>query len=337
MYNIAITSSLSQLTVILFMTLCSVFFTPAYANELTEDIINSFFSPLPLSMPNSKQDTQAQIILGKKLYFDRKMSVNNTQSCNSCHNLSTNHSGVDHLKVSIGATGKVGIRNAPTTWNAGLQIAQFWDGRAKTLEEQAKLPLFNPVEMAMPSEGALIDKLSSSEYLLFFQQAFPNEPSPINLNNIAKALAAFQRTLISKDRFDKYLTGDKTALSTNEKKGLAVFISKGCVACHNGPLLGGQLFMKMGIVHPYPNKNDKGVAQITHDPADNYFFKVPSLRNVLNTAPYFHDGAAPTVEQAIFDTGWHQLGIKLSKQDIIAIKTFFASLNHQPQQSQNNN
>ncbi len=328
----AITSLLLQLAVILFMTLCSVSFTLAHANELSEDIINTFFSPLPRVMPNSQQDTQAQITLGEKLYFEPKMSINNTQSCNSCHNLSSNYSGVDHLKTSIGATGKIGTRNAPTTWNAGLQVAQFWDGRVKTLEEQAKLPLFNPNEMAMPSKKVLIKKLTSSHYLPLFSAAFPDDKQPINVTNIAKALAAFQRTLISKDRFDQFLLGNKNAITLEEKEGLKVFISKGCVACHNGPLLGGQLFMKMGIVHPYPNKQDKGRAQITHNPADNYFFKVPPLRNILNTAPYFHDGAASSIEQAIFDTGWHQLGIKLSKQEITRIKHFFATLSHQPKQ-----
>jgi len=313
----------------LFTLLFSSYAKPLLANDIN-DALATFFEPLPQTMPTSNLDTPAQIALGKKLYFDPKLSVNNTQSCNSCHNLSSHYSGAEHLKTSIGATGKIGTRNAPTTWNAGLQIAQFWDGRVKTLTEQATLPIFNPNEMAMPSVTALIEKLSTKTYLRLFQQTFPDDPSPINTENIAKALAAFQRTLISQDRFDQFLKGDKNALNDSEKKGLAVFISKGCVACHNGPLLGGQLFMKMGIVHPYPNKSDKGVAHISHNSADNYFFKVPQLRNILNTAPYFHDGAATTIEQAIFDTGWHQLGIKLNKQDIAAIKDFFASLNHQP-------
>ena len=146
---------------------------------------------------------------------------------------------------------------------------------------------------------------------------------------MSQALAAFQRTLISKDRFDDYLSGNKNAINESEKAGLLVFIEKGCVACHNGPVMGGQLFMKMGLVHPYPNKVDKGKAQVTGNPADNYFFKVPSLRNILNTAPYFHDGAAATIEQAIIDTGWHQLGIKLNEQEVKAIKVFFNSLNNQ--------
>jgi cytochrome c peroxidase len=280
-------------------------------------------------MQGAEQDSSALINLGKKLYFETALSINHSQSCNSCHNLSNDAAGVDHLKTSIGALGSIGERNAPTTWNAGLHVAQFWDGRAKTLAQQAKFPLFNVKEMAMTSESQLINRLNSKVYIAEFNRAFPQQLLPIYLGNIAQALAAFQRTLISKDRFDDYLSGDKNAINQNEKAGLRLFIDKGCVACHNGAVLGGQLFMKMGIVHPYPNKVDKGKAQVTGNPADNYFFKVPSLRNILNTAPYFHDGAAATIEQAIKDTGWHQLGIKLSKEEVKSIKVFFNTLNNQ--------
>ena len=289
----------------------------------------SFFSPLPQAMPGSEKDTSEQIVLGEKLYFETLLSVNNTQSCNSCHNISNNAAGVDHLQTSIGALGKAGLRNAPTTWNAGLHVAQFWDGRAKNLEDQARFPILNPDEMAMPSETEIVFRLKKSNYFKLFKKAYPNETHPLNLNDISNALASFQRTLITKDRFDKYLSGEKEAINSNEKRGLSVFILKGCVACHNGPLLGGQLFMKMGLVNSYPNTSDKGLAQVTGNPADNYFFKVPSLRNILNTAPYFHDGAATSIEQAIFDTGWHQLGIKLNKKEVADIKIFFKTLNNQ--------
>lgn len=300
-----------------------------YTQPSMHETALSFFSPLPKFMPGHKTDTLEQINLGKKLYFETSLSINNTQSCNSCHNILNGAPGVDHLRVSIGALGDLGARNTPSTWNAGLHVAQFWDGRAKTLEQQAKFPIFNPKEMAMSSERDIINRLNSKGYLAHFENAFQNQTSPINIENISQALAAFQRTLISKDRFDDYLAGNQNAINREEKSGLAVFVEKGCVACHNGAVLGGQLFMKMGLVHPYPNKIDKGVAQVTGDPSDNYFFKVPSLRNILNTAPYFHDGAARTIEQAIEDTGWHQLGIKLSKKDVIAIKTFFHTLNNQ--------
>lgn len=300
-----------------------------YAQQSIHQTALSFFAPLPSTMPNNENDTLEQVELGKALYFEEALSVNKTQSCNSCHNIIDGAAGVDNLRVSIGALGSLGTRNAPSTWNAGLQVAQFWDGRAKTLEQQAKFPIFNEKEMAMPSEIYVISRLNDKGYMVHFKSAFPDQLSPINIKNISKALAAFQRMLITRDRFDQYLMGNINAITSDEKAGLAVFISKGCVACHNGAALGGQLFMKMGIVHPYPNKVDKGMAQVTGNPADSYFFKVPSLRNILNTAPYFHDGAATTIEQAIENTGWHQLGIKLGNKDVMAIKAFFNTLNNQ--------
>jgi cytochrome c peroxidase len=300
-----------------------------YAQESLHENALSYFSPLPKVMPGSNTDTVEQINLGKRLYFETSLSINHTQSCNSCHNITNGGAGVDQLTASIGALGVTGTRNAPATWNAGLHVAQFWDGRAKTLEEQAKFPIFNPKEMAMDSEKDVIFRLNNASYLAGFKAAFPNQKSPITIDNISIALASFQRTLITRDRFDLYLAGNLNAINTKEKNGLVVFIEKGCVACHNGSVLGGQLFMKMGIVHPYPNKIDKGVAQVTGNAADNYFFKVPSLRNILKTAPYFHDGAAKTIEQAIEDTGWHQLGLKLHPNDTKAIKAFFKTLNNQ--------
>ncbi|WP_076417608.1 cytochrome c peroxidase [Colwellia sp. UCD-KL20] len=319
---------MNKKTLLLYPIIALLTLNKSYANSTIKPALLSFFAPLPYFMQGSETDTTQQINLGKKLYFETALSVNQTQSCNSCHNLINNAAGVDNLAVSIGALDELGTRNSPSTWNAGMHVAQFWDGRAKTLDEQAQFPLFNPKEMAMPSENEVITRLSNKEYLTKFKQAFPNDVEPISIKNISKALAAFQRTLITQDRFDEYLLGDKKAITTEEKVGLTTFIEKGCVACHNGPLLGGQLFMKMGIVHPYPNKIDKGVGGITNKAGDNYFFKVPSLRNILNTAPYFHDGAATTVEQAIEDTAWHQLGIKLNKDEINEIKTFFNTLNN---------
>ena len=318
-------------SIILFLWFSVLFSTQVNAKDSLFETSVSFFSPLPQSMPGSDKDSPEQITLGNKLYFETSLSVNRTQSCNSCHNISNNAAGVDNLQTSIGALGKVGLRNAPTTWNAGMHVAQFWDGRAKDLEEQASFPIFNPDEMAMPSEIEVVSRLKKINYFPDFKKAYPNEAHPINLQNISNALASFQRTLITRDRFDEYLSGRIDAIDSDEKRGLEVFISKGCVACHNGSLLGGQLFMKMGLVHSYPNKKDRGVAQVTGNPADNYFFKVPSLRNILNTAPYFHDGAAASTDKAILDTGWHQLGIRLNKKDVADIKVFFQTLNNKLQ------
>lgn len=320
-------SKLIILTTLLFYSLVNI--NSGYAKSSLHETALSFFSPLPKIMPNSEKNTQTKISLGKKLYFETALSINKSQSCNSCHNVLNGGAGVDNLTVSVGALGLGGSRNSPSTWNAGLHVAQFWDGRAKTLADQAKFPLLNPKEMAMSSETQIIKRLADKGYLHNFKQAFPKHALPINLINISQALSAFQKTLITKDRFDNYLAGDLSAIDENEKAGLAVFIEKGCVACHNGDVLGGQLFMKMGIVHPYPNKIDRGVAHVTGNPSDNYFFKVPSLRNILNTAPYFHDGASTTIEQAIIDTGWHQLGIKINDEEVEAIKLFFNTLNNQ--------
>ncbi|MEC4724557.1 c-type cytochrome [Shewanella sp. D64] len=302
--------------------------------EVPDNSIHSiaiqFFEPLPNKMPGNKDDNDIKIALGKKLYFDNQLSINKTQSCNSCHNLldtdSNPGSGTDNLAVSVGALGVSGTRNSPTTWNAGFQFSQFWDGRAKNLIEQAKFPILNPIEMALPSEREAITRLTDTGYLDLFIKAYPNQVSPLNFNNILGALSAFQRTLISEDRFDQFLKGDKNILSPKEKTGLKTFITAGCVACHNGPLLGGQMFTRMGVVNPYPNKVDKGRAHITQDPADNFLFKVPPLRNVSKTAPYFHDGAGITLEQAVKDTGFHQLGITLTNEETQGITSFLNTL-----------
>lgn len=297
--------------------------------ELLYQSALSLFVPLPDKMPGANNDSKAQIALGKKLYFETSLSLNNSQSCNSCHQLTGSGAGVDNLAVSVGALGSLGQRNAPTTWNAGLHFKQFWDGRADTLEQQAILPLFDQKEMAMKSAEQVYQRLGEQGYLPVFQAAYPNDNSPVNLDNIAHALAAFQRTLISRDRFDQYLKGERSALSAVEQRGLQLFIDKGCVACHSGATLGGQLFMRMGLIEPYPNTNDLGRAQVTGNRADSFVFKAPSLRNVMLTAPYFHDGAATTIEQAITQTAKHQLGIKLSDSEVKAIKAFFHSLSNQ--------
>ncbi|MEO9508517.1 MAG: cytochrome c peroxidase, partial [Nonlabens ulvanivorans] len=234
----------------------------SYANSSLLQSSIQFFQPMPDKMTGSEADTKHQQALGEKLYFETELSVNQTQSCNSCHNIMNNGAGVDNLKVSVGALGQLGTRNSTSTWNAGMHIAQFWDGRAKTLEEQVAFPLFDIKEMAMPSEQEVLTRLKNKGYLAEFEQAFPEQKQAISIQTISYALAAFQRTLITTDRLDDFLKGDDTAITEEEKIGLNTFIEKGCVACHNGPLLGSRLFMKMGIVHPYPNTIDKGVGGI---------------------------------------------------------------------------
>lgn len=305
---------------------------PTIAKALSdEDLIkraNSLFSQIPEKMPGSENDTAHQIALGERLYFEKELSRNRSQSCNSCHNILDGGAGVDGLKTSQGALGSFGRRNAPSTWNAGFQFAQNWDARAKTLEAQAKEPILNPNEMAMRSEKEVEKRLRKAGYKKQFQLAFPNSSKGLTFENVTNALAAFQRTLITRDRFDEFLSGDAQALTEQEKKGLAVVLQRGCSTCHSGRLMGGQFVMKMGLVKPYPNTEDKGKAEVTGRPAHNFLFKVPMLRNVSKTAPFFHDGEGADLDSAVFATGWHQLGIELSDQDVTDISAFLRSLDN---------
>jgi cytochrome c peroxidase len=287
----------------------------------------AIFPPLPDKMPGSEKDTPERVELGKKLYFEKNISANRSQSCNSCHQVDPGKAGVDNLPTSPGAFGKLGGRNSPTTLNAGFHIAQFWDGRAATLEDQAKGPVLNPGEMAMPDPNAVIERLSGdADYVRLFKAAFPGEQSPINYDNFARAVAAFERTLITKDRYDDFVKGDDKALSAAELKGLDTFINTGCITCHIGPAFGGQMYQKMGLVNPYENKEDLGRYEVTKNEAEKYFFKVPSLRNIALTGPYFHDGKASTLEEAVTKMGWLQLGKKLTEEEVKSIVSFLNAL-----------
>lgn len=285
-------------------------------------------SPLPEKVPGSENDTKALVALGKKLYFDKRLSANNSQSCNSCHQVDGGKAGVDHEPTSPGAFGKRGGRNSPTTLNAGFHLAQFWDGRAETLADQAKGPILNPIEMGMASDADVIAKLNGiSEYRKAFAKNFPGETTPLNYNNLAKAIAAFERTLVTRDRFDEFLKGKDQALSAAEQKGLNEFISVGCTTCHNGPAIGGNSYRKVGAVNPYPNTADKGRIEVTKEEEDLYVFKVPSLRNIALTAPYFHDGASRSLADAVRQMAWLQLGTKLTDEQVSSITTFLRALN----------
>lgn len=286
---------------------------------------------IPTTMPGTEHDTPEKVALGKKLYFDKRLSINNTQSCNSCHNILGKAAGVDNQPVSVGAKGEFGGRNSPTVLNAGFHTAQFWDGRAVTLADQAKGPILNPIEMGMPSAKVVMEKLSVVDnYPQLFAKAFTRRSesttSTFSYDNLAEAIASFERTLITKDRYDDYLNGDNQALSQQEKSGLQTFISKGCTACHNGPLFGGHTFQKLGIVKPYENQKDQGRFGLTNKPSDKMVFKVPSLRNIQLTAPYFHDGEAETLEIAVKKMGEMQLGVELTESEVVDITAFLASL-----------
>jgi cytochrome c peroxidase len=282
-----------------------------------------FFEPLPESIIDEKENATL-IELGKKLYLDPILSVNDKISCNSCHSLS--NYGVDNEPTSPGHEGKRGGRNSPTTMNAALHIAQFWDGRASTVEEQALGPIMNPVEMGMSKNADVVQKLEAiDKYEEMFAEAFKDTKYPFNFNNIGIAIGAFERTLLTPSRFDEYLKGDEDALKENEKRGLKKFIEMGCTTCHNGVVIGGNSFKKIGLVEPYET-SDLGRYEVTKLESDKKVFKVPSLRNVAKTAPYFHDGSVETLDEAIRLMAKHQLGQEADDEFVKDVKAFLGSL-----------
>jgi len=290
-------------------------------------LANRYFEPLPNVMPGAENDTPQRIALGKKLYFEKRLSINDTQSCASCHRLENDFAGVDKQSTSPGAKGELGSRNSPTVLNAGFQDSQFWDGRAKDLVEQAKGPILNPVEMAMPDEKSVEQKLRAiAEYNNAFTLAFPGNDPAITYQNIAEAIAAFERTLITPSRFDDFMKGDATALSETEQRGLKAFIMIDCKSCHDGKLLGGETYEMLGKKTPYENQSDEGIYALTGDEDDRMVFKVAPLRNVALTAPYFHDGKIKTLDEAIRKMGKLQLNEELSNQQVNDIEMFLRAL-----------
>jgi cytochrome c peroxidase len=269
--------------------------------------------------------TPAQVALGRRLFHETVLSANHDVSCNTCHSL--NGYGADGRKVSFGDLGHAGNRNAPTVYNAAGQIAQFWDGRAPTVEAQAKGPILNSDEMAMPdSQAVLAHMRGSADYRAAFTAAFPNERDPITYENVGRAIGAFERGLVTPSRWDRYLAGDSTALSADEQRGLTTFVHVGCASCHNGPYVGGGTFMKLGRASPWPTSTDSGRYKITHDTADLFVFKVPSLRNAEKTAPYFHDGSVGSLDEAIRLMGRHQLGVELTNAQVHDIHAWLGAL-----------
>ncbi len=290
-------------------------------------ILRIFFKPLPEKMPGSSNDTPEKVALGKRLYFERGISLTKTQACNDCHRLDGNQAGVDYEATSKGAKGTLGTRNSPTVLNAGFEVGQFWDGRAADLVEQAKGPLLNPIEMGMPTAKDVVDRLKSvDEYRREFASAFPGEEDPVTLDNVAIAIAAFERTLITPSRFDRYLKGDASALTQVEERGLHKFVHSGCMECHNSRPMGGRTFQKLGIHHPYSNQKDLGRYEVTQNQEDRFVFKVPMLRNVTLTPPYFHDGQVATLPEAIRLMEWLQLNTVASPHEIAELEAFLHSL-----------
>ena len=283
------------------------------------------FPPLPVTADSPDNPASAaKIELGKLLYFDGRLSKDGTISCNSCHQL--DRFGVDGEATSPGVGGQRGGRNSPTTLNAALHFAQFWDGREPTVEAQAKGPVLNPIEMAMPDAASVEAALKGIPgYPPLFALAFPTDDEPVTFDNMALAIGAFERQLLTRSRFDDFVAGDTTKLDAQEQKGLRTFMGAGCITCHQGTLIGGSMFQKVGLVHPYETK-DEGRFEVTGNPGDKFVFKVPSLRNITQTGPYFHDGGVPTLSEAIRLMGWHQLGMKLEDEQVEDIVAFLGSL-----------
>jgi cytochrome c peroxidase len=286
----------------------------------------ALFAALPERYENVANPlTDEKISLGRMLFFDARLSKNHDVSCNSCHGLDTY--GVDKKPFSPGHKGALGGRNSPTVYNAGGHVAQFWDGRAKDLEEQALGPVMNPVEMAMPDEASVVAVLESiPEYVAQFKVAFPDDRGPVTFENMGRAIAAFERTLVTPSRFDSFLKGDDAALTVDEKQGLNAFVETGCVACHNGAHLGGAMYQKVGSVTPWPNEKDLGRFDVTKNDVDRLVFRVPALRNVAETAPYFHDGSTASLDEAVRLMAKHQLGRDLSDAQTRSIETFLKAL-----------
>jgi cytochrome c peroxidase len=276
--------------------------------------------PIKPAMPKNP----AMVELGKKLYFDPRLSKSGFISCNSCHNLSMG--GTDNLQTSIGDHWQQGPINSPTVLNSSMNLAQFWDGRAKDLKAQAGGPIANPGEMAF-SHALAVDVLNSiPAYKAEFKSVFGKNMATIDM--VTDAIAAFEETLVTPDsRFDKWLMGDKKALTKTELEGYELFKDSGCTACHYGPAAGGSSFQKMGLMAKYDTKNKaQGVAGLTGKDADRMKFKVPTLRNVEMTYPYFHDGEAATLEQAVEIMGKLQVGRAYSKEDVAKIVAFLKTL-----------
>jgi len=278
--------------------------------------------PTEVPVPADNPTTPAKVKLGKMLYFEPALSRSGQFSCNSCHNLGT--FGVDHQRFSIGHKWQRGGRNAPTVFNSAFWSRQFWDGRAPLLEDQAKGPPLNPVEMASMSEEEVLSRLQEAGYEPFFREAFGNVADALTYDNMARAIAAFERTLLTPNApFDQYVRG-KGQISEQAKRGMKKVDEIGCTSCHSGPLFTSNEFQR------FPYGKDEGLKNVTGKVEDDHLFRVQSWRNVAMTAPYFHDGSAETLSDAVRIMAKVQLDTKLSDEDVADIVAFLETLTGDP-------
>ncbi len=287
--------------------------------------------PLPPALPAVEGNalTPEKIELGRMLFFDPRLSASGLISCNTCHNLGVG--GADLQETSIGHAWQKGPRNAPTVLNAVFNVSQFWDGRARDLAEQAKGPVQAAVEMANTPARVVETVASMPGYVALFRQAFPGDLDPVSFDNVARAIEAFEATLVTPNApLDAYLAGDEGALGEEQKAGLRVFLDRGCGGCHKGVNVGGEGYFPFGVVKRPVSEilpaGDKGRLAVTKAPSDEFVFRVPSLRNVALTAPYFHSGKVWDLGEAVSVMGASQLGTELPAGETASIVAFLSAL-----------
>lgn len=311
---------------------------PALADDAAlRETAKDFFEPIPLQAPMLENNviTRDRVDLGAKLFFDPRMSRSGLFSCQSCHNVGIG--GVDGLETSVGHGWQAGPRNAPTMLNAVFNVAQFWDGRAPDLAEQAKGPVQAGVEMNNTPDNVVATLKSMPGYVEGFDAAFPGQPDPISFDNFALAIEAFEATLITPNsRFDQFLMGEDGALSDQEKNGLQLFVDTGCASCHGGINFGGQDYYPFGVVEK-PGaavlpEGDKGRFAVSETADDEYVFRAAPLRNIAITAPYFHSGKVWDLKEAVAIMANSQLGAELTDAEVEDITAFLGTLTgEQPQ------
>lgn len=300
----------------------------ASAVEIPSSLLAAF-SPLPAHYHAGGEPNAAVIDLGRQLYYDPRLSSDDSVSCNSCHDLA--RFGVDGEATSPGVGGSRGGRNSPTVYMAAGHISQFWDGREPHVEAQAKGPILNPIEMAMPGATDVETKLAAIEgYVEAFARAFPDAAQPLSYDNLATAIGSFERGLVTPARWDDFLAGNQQALSEAEKRGFLAFTKTGCQTCHMGPLLGGNMTQKLGLMRPWPELEDQGIGDLTGNEAQNGYFKVPSLRNITQTGPYLHDGSVTDLHEMVRLMAKYQLDKELTNRQLDDIVAFLGALEGRP-------
>lgn len=321
--------SLSLLSVVLIVLCASLALASAEA-EL-RGLAQGMFKPIPQTAPQLKGNaaTADKVRLGHMLYFEPRLSASQLISCQTCHNVGL--AGADLQETSTGHGWQKGPRNAPTTYNAVFNTAQFWDGRAKDLAEQAKGPVQASVEMNNTPAAVIKILKSIPDYVALFEKAFPGQKDPVTFDNMADAIEVFEATLLTpNDALDRYMAGDDNALSADQKKGLELFVNNGCVGCHDGVNLGGTDYFPFGVVEQpgaeiLPS-DDKGRFKVTNTASDEYVFRSPALRNIALTAPYFHSGKVWSLEQAVAIMGSTQLGMEINDEEVALIVAFLNGL-----------